>query len=144
MCTHDINAIYNSHSSPTDWQACRISNNKLLFSCLVCQDGLDRKVSDCKAHECSQGHIQRLRRFKKSLSPEVDSSNPMLSTSTSQALTNHALTKDALRALLVSATFKPAQPRYPHSHPNLNLYSEPNSLSTQSSRSGSSPSAILD
>jgi hypothetical protein len=76
-------------------------------------------------------------------SPEVDSSNPTPSTSTSQAPANRALTEDALRALLVSATFQPDQPRYPPGHPNLNFYSEPNFLAPHS-RSGSPPGAILD
>ena len=143
MWAHDITAIYNSHPSPTDWQAWGISNNRPLFSCLVCQDGLDRKVADCKAHECTQGHIQRLRRFK-SPSPDVDNSNPTLSTSTSQAPTNCALTEDALHALFVSAIFQPDQPHYPPGHPNLNLYSKPNFLAPHSGRSGSPPDTILD
>ena len=67
--------------------------------------------------------------------PEGDGrlGNPAPSTSTSQASTNRALTEDALRALLISATSQPHQHRYPPSHPNHNIYGDP----TSHSRSGS-------
>ena len=107
-----------------DWQPRGISNGKPRFTCIICQDGLDRKAADCKAHERTQGHVRGLRNFKSPL-PEGDGSNPTLSTSTSQASTNRAWTEDALRALLISATSQPNQPRYPLSHPNQNVCGDP-------------------
>jgi len=111
-----------------DWQPRGISNGKPRFTCIVCQDGLEWKAADCKAHECTQGHVQRLRNFKSPL-PKGDSRNPTASTSTSQASTNCVLTEDALHALLISATSQPNQPRYPLSHPNHNIYADPTSHS---------------
>lgn len=52
----------------------------------------------------------------------TDSSNPTPSTSTSQTPSGHALSEDALRALLISATSDPHQARYPLGHPNHNVY----------------------
>lgn len=79
---------------------------------------------DCKAHERTQGHVQRLKRFT-SPSPEGDSSNP--TPSTSQTPADRALSEDALRALLISATPDPHQARYPPGHPNHNVYGNPTS-----------------
>jgi hypothetical protein len=54
------------------------------------------------------------------------------------------LTEDALRALLISATSQPNQPRYPLGHPNHNIYSDPN-FSSSRGRSGSpATGAILN
>jgi len=76
-------------------------------------------------------------------SPEGDSSNPTPSTSTSQTPTGYALSEDALRALLISATPDPHQARYPLGHPNHNLYGNPRPSSP--GRSGSSAAGgILD
>jgi len=69
--------------------------------------------------------------------PQGDSRNPMPSTSTSEASTNHALTEDALRAFLVSASSQPNQPRYPLGHPNQNVYGDP--MSHSRSASAASP-----
>ncbi|KAF8957514.1 hypothetical protein BDZ97DRAFT_2079129 [Flammula alnicola] len=124
------------------WQPRGISKGKPLFTCLVCQDGLERKAADCKAHESTQGHIQRLR--LKSPSPEDVRGNPTPSTSTSQAPTNRALTEDALRALLVSATSQRDQPLYPPGHPNLNVYGDPNFLTSHSRSDSPATGAILD
>jgi len=88
-----------------DWQPRGISNGKPRFTCIVCQDGLERKAAHCKAHERTQGHVRGLR------------------------TTSRALTEDALRALLISATSQPNQPRYPLGHPNQNVYGDPMSHS---------------
>lgn len=113
-----------------DWQPRGISNGKPHFTCIVCQDGLERKAADCKAHERTQGHVQRLRNFKfKSPLPEGDGRNLTSSTTTSQASTNRALTEDALRALLISATSQPNQPRYSLGHPNHNVHDPTHSRS---------------
>ena len=69
--------------------------------------------------------------------PQGDGRNPTPSTSTSEASTNRALTEDALRALLVSASSQPNQPRYPLSHPNQNVYGDP--MSHSRSASAASP-----
>ena len=98
-----------------DWEPRGSSKGRALFSCLVCQVGLEQKVADCKAHEHTQGHAQGLKRF-------TDSSNPTPSTSTSQTPSGHVLSEDALHALLISATSDPHQARYPLGHPNHSIY----------------------
>jgi hypothetical protein len=96
-----------------DWEERRKPNGKSLFVCLPCQDNRERQIHHLKDHEKTTKHIEALADFEEQLSNAASGS----SSSHPPVISNQAVTDDALRALLASATANPSQPLYHDDHP---------------------------